>query len=394
MNQLDIEHNNAINFWELFESIVSYWKIVVVGGIVGVLLATGLYSISSYTAKANVMNNMAIDYITARNLKIILPVLAAKILNNENIKNPNELKELRKLSNDLWWEKGFLPTYAISKTDSKEFIPQSTDLRELGATKILSFSVSSSAKTREEAIANVQLDARFFQTGATYFALKTRLIQYESVSINEKALYDKNRSDIDIALVNLKNRELDFKQLISIHKEELIDKSAVQLLSGAGAGAGAGVNKFLPLKIQLIAIQTDIFTQNEQIAMLEGYIFENSYLGSFVKKAMPLVDSQLNGIQSAEALLKILNEDRNKLDPKDINTLRKINDISNDIVQILTSYRYGLTLNIPTKAVKSRSLIKLVFIGAFMGFFIALIGVFIHKSWSNYKQRSSSPMLL
>ena len=100
MNYLDTKYDNQINKWELFESIIAYWKVFVVSGVLGVLLAAGIYSLTSYTAKATIMNNMAIDYITAKNLKVNLPMLVGKILKSKGIKKSNELKELRKLTYD------------------------------------------------------------------------------------------------------------------------------------------------------------------------------------------------------------------------------------------------------------------------------------------------------
>jgi hypothetical protein len=56
------------------------------------------------------------------------------------------------MRNQGWWVNNVKPTFAISKLDTKNMLPQSIDLRELGATKILNFVITSNADTSELAL--------------------------------------------------------------------------------------------------------------------------------------------------------------------------------------------------------------------------------------------------
>jgi hypothetical protein len=376
----DYTKGGSINIWEL----LAYWKTILAGGIIGLLLGAGVSYFSSYAVKATIINNGASDFLAWRNLKSNLPILASKILHSQKFTNSKEQQEMKKLSVQKWWENNFVPTFAVSKTDTKDLLPQSTDLREIGTTKIVNYIVTSSAKTKDEAIAGVQIDSVFFQTGASYFALKTLINDYDVTAINTNALLQKTMSNVEVALTSLKKREENLRKLTEAHKNESTNQS-IQML--AADHINATMAKFLPLSMQLIAVESEINQQNETLDVTKGLMEENSFLETFVKLALPVIDSNFDGIKSAEELHQILQEKRKTIDAKNLNTLNKLNTINADITGILTTYRKGLYINVPPDAKKPIALIKLLLGGLLLGLFLTFIGIFIHKSWFNYNSR-------
>lgn len=381
----DETDHNSINIWEL----LAYWKIILAGGIIGLLLGTGIYFSSNYVVKATIINNGAIDFLAWRNLKSNLPILAGKISMSRKVSNPKEQRELKKLSSPKWWESNFVPTFAVSKTDAKDLLPQSSDLREIGTTKIVNFVVTSSAKTKAEAIEGAQLDADFFQTGAVYFALKNLINDYAATAINNNASLQRNISNAKVQLVGLKIREENLLRLIEKHKNEPAGPS-IQLLSPDPTDKTMG--KYLPLNTQLIAVESEINQQNEVIAVTGNLLEENKLLETFVKLALPVIEGNYDGIKSAEALLSIIQELRNTNETQNLNIVKQLNAVNTDITWILTTHRKGLYTNIPPEATKGSISIKLLG-GGLLGLFVAFMGVFIHKSWLNYNYQRSAKVL-
>lgn len=368
--------NNTMNIWEL----LAYWKTLLAGGLIGALLGAGLYYSSNYGVKATIINNGASDFLAWRNLKPNLPILASKILMSQKFTNSKEQQELKKLSSPKWWENNFVPTFAVSKTDAKDLLPQSTDLREIGTTKIVNYVVTASAKTKADAIESAKMDAVFFQSGAVYFALKTLVNDYDATVTNNNAQLPRNISNAEVELVELKNREQNLHRLLDKHKNEPAGQS-IQLFSADPTDKTQG--KYLPLNMQLIAVESEINRQNEVINMTQNRMQENTLLETFVKSALPVIDNNYDGIKSAEALLSIIRELRNTDAAQNLNAIKQLNAVNADITWILTSHRKGLYINIPPEANKTSVLIKLL-AGGLLGLFVAFIGVFIRISWLNY----------
>ncbi|PPD19201.1 MAG: hypothetical protein CTY24_11410 [Methylobacter sp.] len=372
-------NNNSMNIWEL----LAYWKTILAGAVIGVLLGAGIYYTSNYVVKATIINNGASDFLAWRNLKSNLPILASKILMSQKFTDSKEQRELKKLSSPKWWENNFVPTFAVSKTDAKDLLPQSSDLREIGTTKIVNYVVTASAKTKADAIEDAKMDAVFFQSGAVYYALKTLINDYDATVINNNAQLLRGISNAEVELVELKNREQNLHRLMDQHKNDPAGQS-IQLLSVDPADKTLG--KYLPLNMQLIAVESEINRQNEAIAMTKNLIEQNKLLEAFVKQALPVIDNNFDGIKSAETLLSIIQDLRKTNEAQTLNALKQLNAVNADITWILTSHRKGLYINIPPEANKTSILIKLL-AGGLLGLFVTFIGVFIRISWLNHNNQ-------
>lgn len=387
MNKPSLENNieyEVIDLWANFVSILAYWRVILVGGIIGLLLGAGAYKSSNYEVKTTIINNGGSDFITWRNLKGNLPILASKLLQSKKITNSKEEIEMKKLISQDWWNAHFVPTFAVSKSDAKDMLPQSTDLKELGATKILNFIVTSSGKTQNEAIEGAQIGATFFLRGASYFALRALVNSYDTISINNAAQLQKSISNAKVALIDLSVRESNLRKLAEKHKEQPAN-SLVQMLTAAYNNNPAGLVKFLPISNQLVAVESEINQQNEVLENARGLFAENRFLQTFVGLALPVIDNHLDGIKSAQELLRILQEQRNKIDLQDLNTLKQLDSINADITGILTTHQKGFFINSSSDARRSAKLIKLLIGGFILGGFLAFIGALLHRSYSHHK---------
>lgn len=333
-------------------------------------------------------NNGAADFLGWRNLKSNLPILSSKILETRRFTSPEERQAYAAMSLPAWWDKNFKPTFAVSKSDTKDMLPQSTDLRELGATKILNFVVTASANSSETAIQNAEIESQFFVSGSTYFVLKALLNGYDASVMNETAALQKSISDGKVNLVSMQERYQSLKTLADRYKDQRSGSTTMQTFANANQtiAANAANAKYLPLNTQLVALESDIDQQQLSLKLTEGQLVEIDFLRKFLADAAPILDRDLDGLKSVREMLDIIEQMRSKLSPDDLYALKKADTIRADLTGILMSYTKTLDINIPPRA-KRAGLFKMAGWGLMGGLVFCGLALLAVTGYGQLKKR-------
>ena len=138
---LDSISEGEISLLDIINFVRDFWKKLAIASIIGSALGlAGWFFIGSYIAEYILLNNAstsitsstststyALDLVSWKNIQKSLPNLAAQI--EEEGKGPAGQKQLYKsLANEQWWQKNVVPSYAISKADTKDLAGISRDL--------------------------------------------------------------------------------------------------------------------------------------------------------------------------------------------------------------------------------------------------------------------------
>jgi len=75
------------------------------------------------------------------------------------------------MSDEKWWQKNVVPTYALSKADTKDLAGISKDL-DAASTTIINLTLTAGGKSKELVIDNVRSVAKFLRTGGAYLHLR------------------------------------------------------------------------------------------------------------------------------------------------------------------------------------------------------------------------------
>lgn len=384
-----LDQDGDIDFWGILDWLLSGWKLIIVSTLSGLLLGiSSLIFLEPYEVRATVVTNGAVDFIGWRNLRSNLPILAGKVVRIKDLQSEEELKVFSRMTSPEWWSKNFVPTFAISKSDTKDMLPQSTDLRELGATKILNFILFASGKTGESAIRAAEIESQFFISGSTYFSLKTLLGSYESSVINDSANLQREISEAKVNLISLRSRAKTIKILADRYKDKASSSTTLQSIGNASQITAANLanSKFLPLSTQLIAIESDIDQATQTLELAQGRLTEIDFLRDFLMKVLPLLDRDLDGVKSTSEMLLVLNSQRQSISPDNLYALKKADVINADLTGVLTSFTKTLDINIPPTA-KKKGILKLAVLGAFFGFILAIVILMFRSGYLAYKRR-------
>lgn len=126
--------DNEISLAEIVDFLRVSWKKLAIASIIGAVLGfSGWFFLGSYSAEYVLLNNnnnnnsYALDLVTWKTVQKSLPNLASQI--EDEGKAPQGQERLfETLSDEQWWQKNVIPSYAISKADTKDLAAISKDL--------------------------------------------------------------------------------------------------------------------------------------------------------------------------------------------------------------------------------------------------------------------------
>ncbi|MEI6756000.1 MAG: hypothetical protein WCK80_03255, partial [bacterium] len=163
-------------------------------------------------------------------------------------------------SNPDWWQKNALPTYGMSKADTKDLA--STAGLESAGTTIVSLTLTAGGSAKDKAIENARGAKVFLLQGASYLAIRAMFRAQESQLMSADA--DISRK-INVTQVELAYQQERLKSLEALAKRFPGDQKTVsQVVDPKDSGA-----KYLPLSTQIIAANTDINANKETLERLK-----------------------------------------------------------------------------------------------------------------------------
>ena len=380
-----LESDAEISLLDIVNFLQSAWKKLVIAAIVGAVLGlVGWFTLGSYSAEYvllnnnNNNNNYALDLVSWKMLQKSLPNLADQIIDENKV--PENLSPLYKaMTNDQWWQKNAVPSYALSKADTKELAGISKDL-DLASSTIVSLTLSASGSSKEQSIGNVRAVAKFLRTGGAYLQLRSLLNGYESQTLSTAADVQQKITTTQVEMSYQQNR---VKALEDLHKRFPVNPSGTSVNQQIESGNTNG--KYLPLTTQIIAANSDINQSKEAITRLQDRLDQIAMAKTFLSKALPLQDQTFDGLALSEQLLEIEQTLRAALDKNDSNGEQFLNDLHARLLDIQVRFTKGLEANTAPTSSGKKGMIKATAGGLFAAFFLMLLVLLGQRVWQTVK---------
>ena len=375
------EQEGEISLLDIINFLQGAWKKLAAASIVGAVLGlAGWLTLGSYSAEYVLLNNnnnnsYALDLVSWKMLQKSLPNLAAQVV--EENKAPQDQASLyRAMSNEQWWQKNVLPSYALSKADTKDLAGISKDL-DAASTTILSLTLTASGSSKEQSIVNVRASAKFLRSGSAYLQIRSLLNGYESQTVSAVADVQQKITSTQIEMGYQQER---VKSLEELHKRFPGGANiSGQVVDPKDSGA-----KYLPLATQIVAVNNDINGSKEVLARLQKRLEQIGLIKAFIDQAIPLQDQTFDGLALDDQLLVIEGSLRSKLAKGDANGQELLDQLHSQLLAIQVRFTKGLEANTAPTASK-KGMIKSTAGGLVAAFFLMLLALLGQRVWVSIK---------
>ena len=372
--------DGEISLLDIVNFLTGTWKKLAAASIVGAVLGlAGWLTLGSYSAEYVLLNNnnnsYALDLVSWKMLQKSLPNLAAQIV--EENKAPQDQGSLyRAMSNEQWWQKNVLPSYALSKADTKDLAGISKDL-DAASTTILNLTLTASGSSKEQSIVNVRAASKFLRSGSVYLQIRSMINGYESQTVSTVAELQQKITSTQIEMGYQQERA---KSLEELHKRFPGGANVSgQVVDPKDSGA-----KYLPLATQIVAVNNDINSSKETLARLQKRVEQISLIKSFIEQAIPLQDQTFDGLALDDQLLAIEGSLRSKLAKGDANGQELLDHLHSQLLAIQVRFTKGLEANTAPTASK-KGMIKSTAGGLAAAFFLMLLALLGKRVWQTVK---------
>jgi len=385
MSSQEVASESEISLLDIVNFLQESWKKLAIAAVVGAVLGFASWNfLGSYQAEYVLLNNnnnnsYALDLVSWKTIQKSLPNLAAQI--EDEGKAPEGQAGLYKtLASEQWWQKNVVPSYAISKADTKDLATISKDL-DLASTTILSLTVKVGGPTKEKAIENVRAAATFLRTGSAYLQLRSILNSYETETISTVADLQKRITTTEIEMGYQVQRA---RSLEDLHKRfPGGNNTSNQVVDPKDSGA-----KYLPLATQIIAVNNDIDQSKEALQRYKDRLTQIALIKIFLEEASPLAEKTFDGIILGDGLLAIESKLRAKLPKEDIKQQEVFDQLRTQLLFIKSRFTKSLDSNTaPTSSKKG--MLKTTAGGLEGAFFLMLLVLLGQRVWVNIKSGGS-----
>ncbi len=308
-----------------------------------------------------------------------LPNLAAQI-EDEGKAPEGKAGFYKTLVSEQWWQKNVVPSYALSKADTKDLAAISKDL-DLASTTILSLTIKAGGSTKEKAIQNVRTAATFLRTGSAYLQLRNILNSYETDTISTVADLQKRITTTEIEMGYQVQRA---KALEELHKRFPGGNNiSNQVVDPKDSGA-----KYLPLATQIIAVNSDINLSKEALQRYKDRLAQITQLKIFLDEAMPLTEKTFDGVVLGDELLAVETKMRAKMPKDDIKQQEVLDQLRTQLLSVKSRFTKSLDANTAPTATK-KGMLKTTAGGMAGAFFLMLLVLLGQRVWANIKSGST-----
>jgi hypothetical protein len=272
---------------------------------------------------------------------------------------------------DEWWKKAVVPTYSLTKAETKELVGVSKEVQDAESTRIQSFVIRVSGKTLSDAKQDIGFVVNFIRTGAMFSgasAVVTNLQRKVALSISRIEL------DVSKALREMSVMTERRDRLYALRKEFPNENVVSQVVD-----VNEDVAKFLPIATQLVAVLTDINLLDETLLRLQQEKSQIQIASEFVTRANVVLKSGLDNQSLIDDLLILEGEMRKNIPSNDLSKIIVLDEIKKNLVIIKTSYTSGLQQFSPPAVVAPKYVKPAgigLFAGAFFGLFFSVFLVF------------------
>lgn len=382
-NPITTTDDDGIDLLSIFDFLLQHWKQLAMGAGGGLVVAVlGWFALVNYQAQVVLVNQGAISFVGWKSYTQSLPLLAGQLLQAGQAK-PDEENQIQRIAQNQWWSQNVKPTLMLSKSDTKDLASVSKAMTESGSDNIVNFVVSATASSKDRAEQDVAIATRFIQQGVAYLTLQNMVSSYESQVLNTESELRKRITEVRIELKFLQERAKNLESL----QRRFPGNSAVgsqQVVDLADSNA-----KFMPISTQLVAVQSDINANEEQLIRMQDQLARIRVTSDFVTPALPLVAKEFNGQALVDQLLAIEADLRKKAPADDSNAQQALNTIQAQLISTKTFFSKGLESRLAPSVRKTFGVIPSAAMGLFLGLLLALAWVV----WPLLLQRRTPPRL-
>ena len=281
MNQDEISFSDVIAYLE------ANGRWLLLGGLCGPLLAlVSAVALSQYKADIVMDNlfvggNQGIGFTEWRSLSETLPIMAGQLFEDRKAAG-EDIGDERFLSSPEWWLKHAVPTYGLSKTDTKNLAAMEDDLKGQ-STRIVNIKISAEGRTKSLALKRAETTVEYLRRTSLFLRLKNLLSAYQTEAKLQQVALQKELIDRDIELRYLDERIASLSALIASQtKKNDGGKISVDVRNGEA--------KFLPLDTQLNALKLEVYSLEESRTRTEEALVRTDLLNRFLVEAKPTLD--------------------------------------------------------------------------------------------------------
>ena len=375
MTPQDMNSEAEISLIDIVNFLQSAWKKLVIAAVVGAALGLGgWFFLASYQAEIVLVNNGGADLVGLRSLQKSLPHLADQIIDESKVPQGQE-SLYRTLANPDWWQKNLLPTYGMSKADTKD-LASITGLESAG-TSIVSLTITAGGSAKDKSIDNALGAKNFLLQGAAYLAVKSLLSSQEATLTGADADIAKKMNATQVELGYQQERLKSLEALARRFPNE--SKVISQVVDPKDSGA-----KYMPISTQIIAANTDINGSKESLERLKDAQTQTAVLRSWVGQAAPIVEASYDGLVLIKQLLEQESQLRATLDLKDPKSLAFVDGLRSTLISMNVRFTKGLEMNTAPVSTK-KGMIKTTAGGLAAALFLMLLVLLGQRVWQSVK---------
>ena len=381
-----IQEEQEISFLDVVNFLTDSWKKLFIAALVGagLGLASWLF-LGSYSAEYVLLNNTntntntntyGLDLLSWKVIQKSLPNLAAQIL--EDGKAPEGQAGLyRTLSDDQWWQKNVIPSYALSKADTKDLAGISKEF-DGASTTILSVAVNASGSSKEGAINAVRAAAQFLRSGGAYLQIRSMLNAYEGEVISAAGEIQRKITGTQIEMGYQQQRAKSLEELYRRYPGNY--SVGQQVVDPKESGA-----KYLSIATQIIAANNDINQSKEVLNRMDDRLAQLALTKLFLDEALPKIETTFDGLVLDKELLAIEANLRDKIGKDDPKQKEILDQIRSQLLMIQARFTKGLEANTAPTSSGKKGMIKSTAGGLAGGFFLVLLLLLGQRVWTSAK---------
>lgn len=397
-NPFSDKDSGEISLNDIVTFLIQSWKKLALASLLGALIGLGSwFFLAGYQAQMVLQNNSsatvtsgntstsqtttyALDLISWRTIQKSLPNLADQMVEGNKVPDGKDYI-FREMARVEWWQKNVIPTFALSKSDTKELAAISKEFDSASST-ILSLGVSANGATRARSLENVQSASQFLLSGGAYIQIKGLFNAYENELVGAEAEAQKRINFTEIELSYLRERLKRLEDLLRRFPAD--QRAAQQVVDPKDSGA-----KYLPISTQIIAVNSEINASHETLERLKARVSQIKVLKEFVLVATPLVENNLDGILLSHELLGVEDGLRKQLESGDLTGRSFLDQLRARLLGIQGRFTKGLESNTAPNA-KKTGMIKATAAGLFIAFFLTLLGLLGQGLWKKMRANKAA----
>lgn len=372
-NTLHPDPDSEISLADIVTFLTESWQKLVGAAVAGAILGLGSwYLIAPHQVTINLRNNEGLGVLSIKSLQATLPNLASEIL--EKKQAPEGKVDLyRTMSSPQFWTKALTPVFALTKADIKDL---GADIKDAN-NAVLFLRVQGSGGSKDAATQNTDAITQFLRQGGAFMAIRDLFTAQQSDFLGAQA---KIESKINSTLIELEYQKNRLKSLEELGKRFPVEsRSSIQAFDPKDSGA-----KYLPINTQIIAINTDINSNLENLSRLKDQQAQQAQIKRWLELAGPLIEKTYNGLELSKQLLALESEFRAEIKGTDPKDFAFIDGLRTSLLSYQARFRWGLVQD-GTPTANKPGRLKFTAGGLAGAFVLMLLFLLGQRVWANIK---------